>query len=104
MGDDYWDLVLAHELLDNFAELDVSLFCGDSMDSETTQSVIQHTEHLAGLVDMDNVLKTTREAHFSADFSIDFDQTLFADGTSLLIGQGITQTVTQEQDERQAFT
>lgn len=104
MGDDGWDGVLAQEGLGDLAELVLAFGLVDTMDGEAAQSVVQHTENFVGLLNLDDVHQTGWEAHFSADLSVDLDELLLADGAGFIVGQSVTETVAQEEDQRQAFT
>jgi hypothetical protein len=48
--------------------------------------------------------ETRGVANIGADFAINLDQTLSADGLDFLVSQGILQTVTNENDQGQRFT
>lgn len=99
-----WDSAFAELNTLDFAQLVFGLLGLDAVDSETALGVIDETEVLASLVDSDHVHEAGGVGGISADFSVDLDETLHEDGVGLTRVKGILQTVTNEDDERQAIS
>lgn len=89
--------------LGDLAQLVVSLLRGDAVADETTLGVVEETEGLVGLLDVDNIHESSGEAHLSADLSIDLDQALLADLAGLGVREGVLQTVAKEEDKRKGL-
>ena len=73
------------------------------MNGETALDVIYKTEELVGLLDGEHIHETGREAHVSADLAVDADQALRANFLGLRVGEGVLETISQEDNGRQAL-
>ena len=106
VGDDVRNLVLSKFLLGDLAELEACLLGIDAVGLETTLDVVEDTEVLAGFVDGNNILESKRESVVSSNSVVNLDiATLVpADFEGLLAGEGILQSVAEENCERNALT
>jgi len=86
------------------AELVRSFLLGDLVDDESTLGVVQHTEVLLGLVERDDIHKSSWVGVVGFDFSVNLNQSLDHDRLGFLEVQGVFQTVTQQDDHRKALT
>ena len=94
-------LVVTEERLGNLAELEGGLLLLDLVHGETTLRVPQQSEVLVGLVDLDHIHETGGESHISSDLSVNSDQSLHNNHLGLVVGQGVLEPVTEEDDQRQ---
>ena len=75
------------------AQLVLGLLGGDAVHGEPALDVVQQTEVLPGLVDLDHVHEAAGELGVGPRLAVDLDQALLHDGLDLLVGQGVLQTV-----------
>jgi len=101
---DVRDTVLSHEFLGDTAQLELSFFRGDSVDGESSLGVIQKSEGLVCGVDADDVLETSRVGGVSSDLSIDLDVSFLDDDLGLATGEGVLQSVSQQDGERETLS
>ncbi|GMT32155.1 hypothetical protein PFISCL1PPCAC_23452, partial [Pristionchus fissidentatus] len=104
VGDDEGNSLGSNGHLGDLAKLEVTLLGGDAVADETALGVVEETESLVGLLDVDDIHESSGESHLSADLSVDLDQALLADLASLGVGQSVLQTVTEEEDEGEGLT
>ena len=81
-----------------------SFFFSDTMHSESAFDVIDESEEFVGLLNGDYVHEASWISHVSSDFAVDFDETLSADLLRFGVCQSVFETVSQEDNGRQAFT
>jgi len=79
--------------LPDLAELVLGLLRSDPVNSEPSLHVVDDTEVLASLLDLDNIHEASGELRISAGLSVNLDQPLLEDGLDLLGVEGILQTV-----------
>lgn len=77
----------------NFAELVLGLGGGDPVDSESTLDVVDDSEVLASLLDLDNVHESSGVLMVGSDPTINLDVTVLKDVLYLLQSHGVPQTV-----------
>ena len=87
----------------NLAELEGSLLREDSVKDEATLGVIQQTEVLISAANLDGIHEASREGSISAHLTVNRDETLHEDESHLTTGQGIPESVAQEDHQRQAL-
>ena len=104
VGDDGGNTLGSDDVLPHLAKLELSLLRLDGGGGEATLNIVHEAEVLVGLLNGDNIHETGGEVQVGADFAIDLDQTLHADQAGLLASESILQTVSQQNDERQALT
>jgi hypothetical protein len=103
VGDEVRDLVLSHSDSNNLAELELGLICVDAVDVEATLSIIEETEVLSSLWDAHHIHESDGVASVSADLAIHGDEALSGDEEHLASSQGVLETVSQENDHRDAL-
>merc|ERR1719232_1022785 len=82
--------------LTDTAQLVFGFLVCNPVDDITSLNIIDQTEVFSGLFNLDNIHESSRESSISTYFAINFDQSLFHDSTNFLSGQGVLQTVSQE--------
>merc|ERR1711868_292549 len=75
-----------------------------AVQNETALGIIHHAEVLVGLLNGDNIHEATRVVGVGANLAIDLDEALHENLLDLLLGESVFETVTQDQDQWQAFT
>jgi len=96
---------LSSELLAlNLAELELGLLGSDSVDSIATLCVEEKAEILVGLLNSDDILETSREVDIGSDLAVNLNGSLSGDLNNLTSGKSILESVSQENDEWQAFS
>jgi len=80
------------------------IFVVQPVHDEPTLGIVEHAEVFIGLLDGDDIHEATGEVGIGANLAVDFDETLHQDLLYLLFGQGVLETVAQNQNERQALT
>lgn len=85
-------------------ELEGSLLGGDSVDGESSLDVVKETEVLSGPLNSDDVHETGGEGLVGPDLSVDLDGPLGHDGGDLTTGQGVLETVSEEDGERKGLS
>ena len=73
------------------------------MDGKSAFDVVDQTEVLAGLLDRDDIHKASRVCDVCSHFSVHFDKTLHQDHHGLTVVERILQSVSEEDDQRQAI-
>lgn len=104
VSDDEGDTLGANLHLSDFTELIGGFLVTDTVDNESTFNVVKNTEVLAGLLQLDDVHETGGVIDVSTDSIVDFDKTLHDDAVDLLLVKGILQLVTDQDDQRKAFS
>lgn len=104
VGNDVRDSLGLSTLLDDLGELVLGLLSSDFVENETALSVVQDTELVARLLDLDNIHETSREVEVSADLAVNLHKLLHSDGHRLLTREGILEAVAEDDGERQALT
>ena len=105
VGYNVWNLVFAHALSLDFAELESCFFGVDAHWLETTLDVIQDAEVLAGFWDLDNIHKAKWEAWVSSNFVVNFDisVSVAADFDRVLAGERVFESVLQKHGQGDAL-
>lgn len=106
VGDDVGDLVLAHRLSLDRAELEGSLLSVDLVSLVATLGIEQDSEVLASLLDGDDVHNAKRETRVSSDFVVNLDQSFLIsdDLHGLLTAESVAQSVSEEDGKGDAFS
>ena len=106
VGNNEWDLVLAESLSLDLEELEASFFILNTVGLEATLDVVENSEMLTGLLEGDDILETERELVTSADSVVHLNETLLilADLDSLLVVQGVLQSVSEQHSNGDAFS
>lgn len=106
VGDNVGDLVLSEGLSLDLAELEVGFLAFDADWLETSLDVVEDSEVLVGLGDLNDVLETEWELGVSSDLTVDLDQTfsLSADFDCFLAGESVFQSVLEENGQWDALT
>ena len=106
VGDNVWDLVLAHGLALHAAKLEGGFFGIDLVSLVPSLDVVENSEVLTGFLNGDNVHNSERESGVSSDFAIDLDQAFLVlnDFHGFLSAKSIFQSVSQENAEWDAFS
>lgn len=105
VGHNVGNLVGSHSLSFDTAELELSFLGIDLVSLESTFHVVKDSEELASSLNGDNVHDAEGESGFSSDLAVDLDQTflVFNDLHCLLTGESISQSISKEHRERDAF-
>lgn len=105
VGDDVGDLVLAHGLPLDRAELELRLLSVDLVSLEATLGVVQNAEVLTSLLNGDNVHDAEGEAGISPDFVVNLDESFLIsnDLDGLLAGEGVVKAVPEEDGQGDAL-
>ena len=106
MSDDVWDLVLAHGLSLDAAELECGLLSIDLVGLESALHVVEDSEVLSCFLNADNVHNSEWESVVSSDLSVDLDQAFLvvSDLDGLLARNCISQSISKENTHRNAFS
>jgi hypothetical protein len=104
VGDEVGDTLLANLDSLDLAELVSSLLIGDSVDGKSALDVVDKSEVLAGLLELDDIHEASGESGVGSDLAVDLDQSLHENGVNLSAVQGVLETVSQEDDERQRLS
>lgn len=104
VGDDVRNTLLAELVGLDLQKLVRSLFRGDSVDGESTLDVVQQSEVFTRSLDGNDVHETSRVGFIGPDLSINLDDPLRHDGGDFSAGQGVLQSVSQEDGQGQAFS
>ena len=103
VGNQVRDGVLAHGNVLHLAKLELGFLLCDAVDVEATFGVVQETEVLAGLGNANDIHETDGESSIGSDLVIYSDEALGSNEEHLPSGQGVLETVSQEDDHRNAF-
>jgi len=98
-GVQVWHVLGSGLDLTGTAELVFSLGGGDTVDDESALHIIDDTEVLAGLLDLDDIHESGWESGVSPELSVDLNETLLADSLNLLHAEGILQAVPEEKSD-----
>jgi len=104
VSDDHWHALGANEHLLDLAQLVLGLLLGDTVNAKSTLNVIDKSEELVSLLNGDDIHEASWVQKVSADLVVDLDETLRANLGSLLVSQSVLETVSQEDNHRQALT
>ena len=77
----------------NFTELVLGLSGGDPVDGESALHVVDNSEVLAGLFNLDNIHEPSGVLMVGSNPTVNLDVTVLKDVLDLLQGKGILQTV-----------
>jgi len=88
----------------NADKFEVGLFFVNLGEDESSLVVVQHAVSFVGFVNGDNVHEAARIVNITADLAIDADEAAGADDDDLTAGEGILQTIAENQRERHAFS
>lgn len=102
MRNQEWDTATAELDTLDLAELVLSLLGLDTVDSEAALGVVNQTEVLASLLDVDDIHEAGGEGHVGADLVVDLDQALHDNGLGLAVVEGVLQAVADEDDQGEA--
>ena len=103
VSDSSWDLVGSDVDLDNATKFVIRFFTFDSVKNEASLGVEEETEAISRLFQFDDIHKASRVVVIRSDFAVNLDATLHADLHALLVGQGVLETITQDNCDWQAF-
>ena len=98
------NLLVGDLALDDLAELEASFGLVNAVEDETTLDIIEETETISTAIEGDDIHETSRVGGVGADLAIDLNKTLHADHLDFMIGESVLQTVTDNEEERQAFS
>jgi len=87
----------------DFQKLVPGFFAGDSVNSKATLGVVEKTEILVGSFDSNDIHESGRILSVSSDFSIDLDESLMTNGHDFSVGQGVLQSVSEQENQRKTF-
>ncbi|EJK51177.1 hypothetical protein THAOC_29673, partial [Thalassiosira oceanica] len=85
------------------AEFPLGLFLIDAVQNEASLGVVEETEDVAGLLELDDVHETGGVVVVSSDLAVDLDTPLHADLLALLSGEGVLQTLTKDNGDGKAL-
>lgn len=104
VGDEVGDSLLADLDSLDLTELVSSLLIGDSVDGKSALDVVDKSEVLTSLLELDDIHEASGEGGVGSDLAVDLDQSLHENGVDLSTVQGVLETVSQEDDERQRLS
>jgi hypothetical protein len=106
VGNNEWDLVLTDGLSLNLKQLELSLFIVNTVGLEAALDIQENSEMLTSFLKRDDVLETEREFVGSAYSVVHLDKTLLvsADLNSLLVVEGVLQSVSEQHSNGDAFS
>jgi hypothetical protein len=104
VGDKVRNSLLSQLVVLDLQQLVGSLLRGDSVDGESSLDIVKQPEVLAGPLDRDNVHESSGEGLVGPDLSVNLDGSLSHDGGDLTTGQGVLETVSEEDGEGKGFT
>lgn len=99
MRNQEWDTATAELDTLDLAELVLGLLSLDTVDSEAALGVVNQTEVLARLLDVDDIHEAGGEGHVGADLVVDLDQALHDNGLGLAVVESVLQAVADEDDQ-----
>jgi len=102
--DQEWNVVLFDEHFLDSAEFVGSFFGGDSVDDESTFSVVDQSEVFVGLLDRDDIHETGWVFHVGSDFTVNLDHSSLKDFLALVTGKGVVESVSEKDGQWQAFS
>merc|ERR1740130_318972 len=106
VGNNVWHLVLAEDLAEDLAELELGLLLVNSVGLEATLDVVKHAEVLTSLGDGENILETEGVLVVTLDLAVNLDVglTTLADLHGLLVGESVVKSVAEEHRHGDALT
>jgi len=104
VGDSNRDLLGGDVNLLDTAELVLGLFLLDAVEDETSLGVVEETETISRLLELNSVHESSGVVHVSTDLSVNLDATLHADLLALLSGEGVLKTLTKDDGNGKTFT
>jgi len=99
-----WNSLVSNFDLSNLAQFVLGFNFRDWVNNEATFDIPKETEVLRGLGNVDDVHKTSWEVSICSDFSINLNEALFHNCHNFLLGQGILQSVSDENNQRKTFS
>jgi len=108
VGDDVWDTLGTNSNRLHTCQL-VRVLVGEGLAVQAVQNeaalgIVHHAEVLVGLVNGDDIHEATRVVGVGANLAVDLDEALHENLLDLLLGESVFETVTQDEDQWQAFT
>ena len=106
VGDNVGNLVLAECLALNLAEFEACFFGFNADWHEAALHIVEDSEVLAGSHNVDNVHEAEWETWVSTGSVVDLNLNIFvaADFDTLLAGESVLQSLSQQDGQRDAFT
>jgi len=106
VSDNIGDLVLAHCLSLDGAELEAGLLSVDLVSLVATLGIEEDSEVLSSLGNANDVHDAEGEAGISSDFVVNLDQTFLIpnDLNGLLTSESVVESVSEENSQRDAFS
>ena len=87
----------------NAAQLVRSLGLSNAVHNKAALGIVQQAEVLIGLIDRDHVLEAARVGKICANLPVNLDVAALDDNLSLLIRERVLETVTDQEDKRNAL-
>jgi len=87
----------------DFQKLELALFGCDSVNCESSLGVIQQSVRLLCFFDRHHIHESSRIIGVSADNTIDLDESLSTDGNDFSSGEGILESISEENHQRKAL-
>ena len=84
----------------DLAKLVFGLSLFNAVNGEATLDIVDETEVLASLVNGDDIHEAGGVCGIGANFSIDLDEALHKNHGDLLAGDGVLQSISEEDDQR----
>lgn len=106
MGNDVWDLVLAHSLSLDTAELELGFLGINFVGLVSALHIVENSKVFSSFFNANNIHDTEWESGISSNFVVNLDQSFLVlyDLDCLLTSKSISQSVSQEYSERNAFS
>lgn len=104
VGGDVWDSSSAKVCLGDLAELGLGSARRDWGQNHASLSVVKDAEVLVSSRNADNVHETCRVSRVLSAFSVNLDKSVHEDHFDFTSSEGIFQTVSETNDERQALS
>ena len=104
VGSNVGDSLRSDLSLSDLQEFVGGFFLIYSVEGEASLNVVQKAEVLVGAVDGDNVHESSGEGSIGSDLSVDFDNALHQDHGDFLVGQGILEAISEDDDQRKALS
>lgn len=104
MGNKVRDSLLANLDSLDLSELVGSLLIGDSMDGKSALDVVDKSEVLASLLELDHVHETSREGGVGSDLAVNLDKSLHKNSIDLSSVKSVLETVSKENDKRKRLS
>eukprot|EP00916_Digyalum_oweni_P023016 GHVL01038194.1.p2 GENE.GHVL01038194.1~~GHVL01038194.1.p2 ORF type:complete len:185 (-),score=14.15 GHVL01038194.1:87-641(-) len=94
----------AHRHTQHSAQFVLGLLSLDAVHNESSLDVVQDAEELICSINGDHILETAGVCLVCAHLAVHFDEALHDDLLALVIGEGVLQTVTQQDGHGQALS